>query len=459
MKEFQFLPLDDTDRDMLGFKEKAEEIAEFINDFSPKLPYCLSINGSWGAGKSTMLNFVATNLDKGKCITVRFNPWMISEREELIKNLFEEIYYAMGEGNFYKAKDKFFKYAEKVVSPLTKAAAFATAYLNGVTPAAATTMANVTGETAQGIGDLIFDKPLSKRKHELSQVMEDTVREDERKIVIIIDELDRLFPEEVITIFQMIKSNLDLPGLFFVVAMDQEVVFDALKKEGVSKPEYYLQKIFQRKYLINTKYQIRTLSQNFILEHLNFHNESDNALEEAILAYFYLNESYFVYSPKQSPSFYWHELSDDYKLRNDPGDYNIRRSYNTVAELLASQLNFHNPRTFLRFTEMLIEKWERYYNHIFEFEKDIKRYVYISFLIFISYYAYPDYTEPYYLQREKSKDDDRPLFIQEVADHIQQLIPSFTYEDEDKEMQTVYCNTVIRLAINYLNQFPDFVEV
>ncbi|PYE96172.1 P-loop NTPase fold protein [Bacillus sp. 196mf] len=456
IKELQYLPLDDVDRDRLGFRGKAEEIAGFINDFSPKLPYCLSINGSWGAGKSTMLNFIATNLDKGKCITVRFNPWMISEREELIKNLFEEIYYAMGEGNFHKARDKFFKYAEKVVSPLTKVATFATAYLNGVNPTVANTTANVTGETVQGIGDLVFDKPLSKRKHELNKIMDETVREDGRKIVIMIDELDRLFPEEVITIFQMIKSNLDLPGLFFVIAMDQEVVFDALKKEGISKPEYYLQKIFQRRYLINTKYQIRTLSQNFILEHLNFDSKSHNALGEAILAYFYLNESHYVYSPKQSPSFYRPELSDNYKLRNDSGDYNIRNSYNIVAELLGSQINFHNPRTFLRFSEILIEKWDKYYNHIFELEKDIKRYVYVSFLIFICYYAYPDYTEPYHLQRDKSKDDDRPLFIQEVANHIQQLIPTFTYENEDREMETAYCNTVIRLAVNYLNQFPDF---
>ncbi|MRB19199.1 hypothetical protein GH853_32545, partial [Bacillus thuringiensis] len=90
----------------------------------------------------------------------------------------------------------------------------------GIAPAAAAMAGTISGDTAQVVSDSFFDeKPLSKRKTDLNNILDQTLREDGQKIVVMIDELDRLFPDEVVTVFQMIKSNLDLPGLFFIVAM------------------------------------------------------------------------------------------------------------------------------------------------------------------------------------------------------------------------------------------------
>ncbi|MDA1612195.1 P-loop NTPase fold protein [Bacillus cereus] len=463
IEELHYLPLNDIDKDRLGFKEKAEEIAAFINDFSPKLPYCVSINGSWGAGKSTMLNFLETNLDKGKCITVRFNPWMISEREELIRNLFEEIYYAMGEGDFHKAKDKFFKYAEKLVSPLTKVTTFATAYLNGVTPAAATTMANVTGETVQGIGDLVFDKPLSKRKHELNKIMDETIRADGQKIVIMIDELDRLFPEEVITIFQMIKSNLDLPGFFFVVAMDQEVVFDALKEKGISKPEYYLQKIFQRKYLINTKYQLETLTNNFISKSLNEKNdEAHQALNGALKTYFYGNLDYFAIKPEQYAEDYHPSYGMDWAVVQSDRN-TIVKSYLKIIDSLDLDINLHNPRTFLNFSQLILERWSDYYKHVFDREKKIQCFVHVSFLIFIAHCIYPSFIDPRYINgRNKDgvgisvfENENIPTFIRKIDEHIGIILPNI-FEISDRKGTEAIPESIITTSVLYLTKFPDY---
>lgn len=457
IEELQYLPLEDIEEDKLGFKEKAREIATFINGFSPKLPYSLSINGSWGAGKSTMLNFIESELDKGKCKVVRFNPWMITEKEDLIKSLFEEIYYAMGEGDFQNAKNTFFKYAQKIIPSATKALTFAGAYMYGITSATAATAGTIAGDTAQVVSDALFDeKPLSKRKQDLNTILDQTIREDGQKIVIMIDELDRLFPDEVVTVFQMIKSNLDLPGLFFIVAMDEEVVFDALIKKGVSKPPYYLQKIFQRKYLINTKYQIKTLSENFIMKYLDLNKKSHRVLRKTLLAYFYLEDCCFTYAPDEVASFYDSTLQDDYIHSNDTDEDTIEESYYTVSRVLASELNLHNPRAFLRFAVILIEKWDKYYNYIFQKEKDIEQFECISFLVFISHYACPDYTEVHYLMKRKRGNDDRPLFIQEIGSHIQYLIPTFDYEVENDVLEDFDCDYVIRVAIEYLNQFPDY---
>lgn len=89
--EINYLPLNEIANDKLNFKDKAVEISNFVNGFRCEVPYAISINGSWGKGKSTMLNFIEELIDKNKCEIIRFNPWMISGKDELILALFEEM--------------------------------------------------------------------------------------------------------------------------------------------------------------------------------------------------------------------------------------------------------------------------------------------------------------------------------------------------------------------------------
>ncbi len=91
------------------------------------------------------------------------------------------------------------------------------------------------------------------------------VVEDKKKIVIFIDEIDRMFPYKVIQIFQAIKSVLDLPGLLFVVSMDIASINDSLVKVGISLTYDYLLKIFQHNFQIARRHQLRTLCSHVLL--------------------------------------------------------------------------------------------------------------------------------------------------------------------------------------------------
>lgn len=459
--ELQYLPLEHVNEDKLGFKEKAEAIASFINNFSANLPYSLSINGSWGAGKSTMLNFIENNLNKGKCKVVRFNPWMITDREELIKNLFEEIYYAMGEGELHRAKEKFSKYAQKLLAPAAKAIALMGAYKYGIPPAVAAGASVVVGETTQAVSDTIFDdKPLSLRKKELNDILNQTVRPDGQKIVVMIDEIDRLFPEEVITIFQMIKSTLDLPGLFFIVAMDEEVVFDALKKQGVSKPDYYLHKIFQRKYFINTRHQLMTLTDNFLLKFLDVENdESHKALEKTLKAYFYGEEEYFALSSSTNASDYDSSFDNEWKIDSSRPE-EIMKSYNKLVKYVKDELNLHNPRTFLKFCVFLMEYWPDYYKYVFNKEKKIPCLIHTSFLILLAYFVNPSHVDIGYLTDRKLKKEDLSELISLINEHITVIIPHFKpLEKEDPYSRFLkFPDAVIRTSVITLNKSPDYLR-
>lgn len=465
MNELQYLPLENVNDDKLGFKEKSKDIATFIDNFSANLPYSLSINGSWGSGKSTMLNFIENNLNKGKCKVVRFNPWMITDREELIKNLFEEIYYAMGEGELHRAKEKFSKYAQKLLAPAAKAIAFVGAYKAGMPPTVATGTSVVVGETTQAFSDTIFeDKPLSLRKKELNDILNQTIRPDGQKIVVMIDEIDRLFPEEVITVFQMIKSTLDLPGLFFVVAMDEEVVFDALKKQGVSKPDYYLHKIFQRKYFINTRHQLMTLTDNFIIKFLDMeNNESHRVLSKVLKAYFYGEEKYFAIDYPIEVSDLDNSLEGNWQLVAMNSDYTID-SYYMVVGLLKEHINLHNPRTFISFSQFLLENWQNYFDSVFSKENKIPCFIHASFLILVAYFYYPSFMDIRSLTDRESESENvkMPDVLKEIRHHIWSIIPNLQKNEIVGKSHIKYekfPDSVIRTAIISLNKFPDYLRV
>ncbi|MDQ4679987.1 P-loop NTPase fold protein, partial [Stenotrophomonas maltophilia group sp. RNC7] len=140
-----YLPLTSIESDKLHFSTKAKEIAKFIEVVPNNIPYAISINGSWGAGKSTMLNFIEEELNTGICKVVRFNPWMINNREELILYLFEEIYDCIDKG-YTNAKEKFKSYALKISSPLAKLTTLAVSMSQGVPAPVANPVANAVGD-------------------------------------------------------------------------------------------------------------------------------------------------------------------------------------------------------------------------------------------------------------------------------------------------------------------------
>ena len=52
----------DPDEDELGYKEFAADLAELIEQDVPQNGFVISVNGPWGSGKSTVLNFLETEL-------------------------------------------------------------------------------------------------------------------------------------------------------------------------------------------------------------------------------------------------------------------------------------------------------------------------------------------------------------------------------------------------------------
>lgn len=91
----------DTDRpvtsrngDRLGFAPIAEQLAKAIAAQLSPNGFVFAIEGGWGSGKTTLINLTIEALKTLGPIApeiVTFSPWLVGDREELLRSLFDEL--------------------------------------------------------------------------------------------------------------------------------------------------------------------------------------------------------------------------------------------------------------------------------------------------------------------------------------------------------------------------------
>jgi predicted KAP-like P-loop ATPase len=62
---------------------------------------------------------------------------------------------------------------------------------------------------------------------------------------VIIDDIDRLSPEEAMAIFRMVKSVGHLPNITYLLVFDRELAEAAVKSKYPSEGPHFLEKIVQ----------------------------------------------------------------------------------------------------------------------------------------------------------------------------------------------------------------------
>ncbi|TDI98875.1 MAG: hypothetical protein E2O76_07420 [Caldithrix sp.] len=84
-------PLDINDPDPLGFKPIALGLSRFIRNVNTQPPLTIAISGQWGSGKSSLMNMLKADLRQNKFQSVWFNAWHHQKEEHLLATLLENI--------------------------------------------------------------------------------------------------------------------------------------------------------------------------------------------------------------------------------------------------------------------------------------------------------------------------------------------------------------------------------
>jgi ABC-type dipeptide/oligopeptide/nickel transport system ATPase component len=461
-----FFPLTDPqrDKDVLGFETQAKQIATLINKNSPSYPLAIAINGPWGSGKSTMANFIMGNLDKS-CQAILFNPWLVSDKETLVANLFEEIFIRLrkhDENAEEKNKNlsrQFLTYAKRVLPSSVKALTYITSLHLGIEERNANFISGVMGDFSKEVRDEYVNMSLSELKQNLEVEMKKEFVNKNKKIVVFIDEIDRLLPDEIVTVLKMIRSTLSLPGLLFVASMDNRAVTEALVKAGIKEPSYYLEKIFQFNYNISTKSQVKTLVKEIMYSSFELsEEEAFKDLKGAIEAYLMGNKNFKLIEINN-----YEEFTQDFGLSanymvyqlNEIEQADFTKNHSMTCKSILEELNIEVPRNFINITNYILEFWPNYYSELFKDVHKCNFNVKLSFLLFLLMYKYPQYCDTTYILEDKG--ENLPIFVQGIREHIKYYIPKFTNVTVTPR-EYIMDDSFLRFAIGLLNKFPDQIE-
>jgi len=251
----------------------------------------IAINSPWGYGKTSVLNFIRQELSKeSNQIIFDFNPWIVSNREEIIACFLSQFALCLKKNNTLIGKK---------LDPLVK-------YTMAIGPfaVACTSLCLEPGivassiKTASDVGNslyLLFKHLLGKRVNPemISGLKVDAckaIKDCGKSITVIIDDIDRLPPEEVRIIMQLIKSVADFDGVTYLLAYEEQPVVQALSFDGVYDGRKYLEKIIQREFQLprlnwhNKRSMLKELLDNVIQKNDLGLSEVENSLLDFVLS-------------------------------------------------------------------------------------------------------------------------------------------------------------------------------
>ena len=238
MSEFDDKPITLPDGDKFGFNALAETVADSISRMTRPEGTVIAINGPWGSGKSSFINLVRHHLDNSsendELTIVDFKCWWFRGEEALTVEFFRKLYSAM------ESSDKVTKKAiSKLGSQLLiKASQPAGAMINLFMPSAG----SVASKSMEFIARLIEqDETVDKLHKELS----DALNQSSKRYLVVIDDIDRLTPDEAMLVFQLVKSVGGLPKVMYLLAYDRQLAEKIVTERYPSEGPHYLEKIVQ----------------------------------------------------------------------------------------------------------------------------------------------------------------------------------------------------------------------
>jgi hypothetical protein len=216
---FEDNPIVQVKNDKLGYGEYASIIASKVKSSHFKNSFAIGINGKWGAGKTSFMNFIKADLKDEDIIEIDFSPWSSNSSQLIVQDFFETV-----QENISRHHSSFSRllrsYSNKLVSLKD----------NSVAQSIQTSIHTLSG--FESLGTL------------LREINEALIKID-KKLVIYIDDLDRLDYTEIVEVIRLIRNTANFHNTFFIVAYDRSYIVSALKKHNSFNKEQFLEKIFQ----------------------------------------------------------------------------------------------------------------------------------------------------------------------------------------------------------------------
>jgi len=248
------VPVQTRDDESLGVGMYADILARFIT--SCETPITIGIQGDWGIGKTSMLNMVRellapTPRRQAKYHVIYFNTWQYSQFQQeqflglsILKGIMAEVQ------NLDSLKEM--RKDEKVKVAVKSFGRFIAKLGNQVMKEHTTLDIQAAAEGGDEVSFLDNDivTQIRQMKEEFRNLVQVLVPNERDRLVIMIDDLDRIKPVRALEFLEAIKNFLDVESCVFIMAVDYSVIQSGMvEKLGRSAQELqgksYFDKIIQ----------------------------------------------------------------------------------------------------------------------------------------------------------------------------------------------------------------------
>ncbi|WP_068785036.1 KAP family P-loop NTPase fold protein [Paenibacillus phocaensis] len=229
------IPIKRKEEDSLGRTSFSHSLGQAFLRYTNPESFVVGLYGSWGTGKTSIINLCLEFIEdqqinlENRMIILKFNPWNYSDQNQLIQQFFNEMIAVIKKKTIAeKAK----MITQKILS-----------YSRVLKPLKYIPVVGQYSELGSDIAEVLKEdtKELSELKNEINELLLSL----EVKVLIIIDDIDRLNRQEIKQIFQLIKSLGDFNNTIYLVAFDKDVVVAALEELQGGSGDDYLEKIIQ----------------------------------------------------------------------------------------------------------------------------------------------------------------------------------------------------------------------
>ena len=227
-------PISCKDADRFNRWPFAKRIAETIVARKDTGSLVIGIYGVWGDGKTSALNLMEEALGVHEDIVIiKFNPWHFESQAQLVSSFFETLADALGK-SLATRKEELGNILKRYGSILSLAS-FGLGGVVQVSP----------GGAVKDLGETLSTVELDELRGRLEKLLAETGK----RVVVFIDDIDRLDRREVQAVFKLVKLSAGFERTVYVLAFDDELVAGALGEQygtgNVQAGHDFLEKIVQ----------------------------------------------------------------------------------------------------------------------------------------------------------------------------------------------------------------------
>ena len=247
-------PIECKDDDIFDLDEEASKLANAIGGLDKNKTWSLAITAPWGAGKTSFLNLLLKHISKKDFEVVYFVPRDSKSVETIQEDFFSSIACVLS------------KYDHRCSHTMKDY------------------MASLQLIDNRGVVEKLVNFYRIWNKVSLKETIKQTFSSLKKKVLVLIDDFDRLSKDEILEVLKLIDSNAAFTNLVFLTAYDKQQVNKSLGDTSNTADACFVDKFFNLEFSIPSRpySYISRYIEDKLCDHLNASEEEKRVIQQTI---------------------------------------------------------------------------------------------------------------------------------------------------------------------------------